>query len=146
MIILISASSLFPPLPLFGSIGFGVWPSPLPYARRRLSFRTTLSRSPVWRYTWKVMSQDAKHQGKVGRHQTMINTALSDLLEGNWGIIASQQNYLKGRGKESSTIILWIGTYGCFLIKMFSKNTLFTTLNCTGETYTYASEERAETL
>lgn len=75
------------------------------------------------------MSQDAKHPEKVGQHQTMINTAPRHLLEGNWGIAASQENYFgfggEGGGWESSAIILWIR---CFLIKMFSEYTLFTTL------------------
>ncbi|CAB1449461.1 unnamed protein product [Pleuronectes platessa] len=79
-----------PPLHLLLGIGFGVRPSPPPYAGRHSSFRTTLSLSLVWSYTLKAMSPDAKHPGKVGRHQTMINTALRHLLEGDRGIIASR--------------------------------------------------------
>lgn len=57
------------------------------------------------------MSQDAKHPGKVGQPQTMINTALQHLLEGSRGVIASQPNYFgleseeREGGREGSIIL-----------------------------------------
>lgn len=93
---------------------------------------------------WKWCCEDAKHPGKVGQPQTMINMALSDLLEGNRGIIAVELLWLpKGRGQ--SVCVMRKRCHNSlnhhkrmfFLIKMFSENTLFTTLDCTvHETYT----------
>lgn len=71
----------------------------------------------------KVMLEDAKHPGKVGRHQTMINTALSHLLEGSRGVVALQWNYLAIKKKEGGERETTSQKCNALVIEMFSKAT-----------------------
>lgn len=77
------------------------------------------------------MSQDEKHPGKVGQQQTVINTALSQVLEGKPEIAAvshSDFGLEEGRGCEKAAPSFFASLY------IFGGNTLFTSSQCSGHT------------